>query len=403
MYRKKGLINPSITGIKNSAGRGSCARDLFLGMFEEFSPVSKKEWLAKIEQDLKGRSVEALNWQPEEGLEISPFAHPDELPQPPPPILLGDGLSWLIGEDFSDDLSAEDLNALLLEALNYGLESPRLAFRQMPQRAYLFRALQGVQLSYLSPWFFVEEAEENAVFELVEFLTDLYGKGEKAGLGSLAVGTRALTLSGQHLAKAREMLPTYRFIRVEGFGTAKEGVVEGLTELLQQALQAFGESRLSMADFNRLLFFEIETGSQYFLEIARLRALRLLWANILQNVGASPEESPLLDVRLVLQESGEAQQGFDEVSLQERTNTDRIAAAPLAMAALLGGADRLSIPPAGYPLQAADSFNRRIARNVHHLLRFETGLHRVADPLAGSYYVEKLTNQIAEEVWRLMR
>ncbi len=372
-------------------------------MFEEFSPISKKEWLAKVRQDLKGRAPEDLNWQPEERLEVSPFAHPDDLPDPPPPMVRGEGLSWLLGEDFSDDLPAEELNALLLEALNCGLESPRLAFRQMPERTYLIRALRGVELSYLSPWFFVEEADEETAFSLLESLVELYGKREETSSGSLAVGTRALALSGERLAKARKMWPAYRFVRIEGLGTAREGVVDGLVDLLQQALEAFGESSLSLADFNRLLCFEVEVGSLYFLEIARLRALRLLWANVLRNAGASPDETPLLDVRLVLHDSSEMQQGFDQELLQERINTDRIAAAPLAMAALLGGADRLSIPPAAYPLQAADAFNRRIARNVHHLLRFEAGLGRVEDPLAGSYYLEKLTREIAEEVWRTLQ
>ncbi len=374
-------------------------------MFEEFSPVSKSEWLAKIEQDLKGRLLSELNWQPEEDLDVSPFAHPDDFSNLPAPLLKKQpGQPWLIGENFSDEWPPEKLNAQLLNALNYGLESPRFAFRQIPSPEYVQQMLQRVNLSFITPFFYFEEANEEAVFKFVEHLSNKYEEtggtaGEDASnrIGSITVGERALALNGKHLAKAREKLPAYRFIRIAGFGTANEGIIEGLQDLLQQIRNVFGESRMTISDFAKLLLLELETGRQYFLEIARLRALRILWEKMWEKDGmASPPQAPFLDVYLVLHDTGEMQQGFDEKMLQERINKDMIAAAPLALAALLGGADRLTIPPAGSPLRPPDDFTRRIARNVHHILRMESGLHLVADPLAGSWYVEKLTGQIVD-------
>ena len=77
-----------------------------------------------------------------------------------------------------------------------------------------------------------------------------------------------------------------------------------------------------------------------------------------------------------------------------------IRAATQAMSAVIGGVDRLYIPPAnaGVP-EAPTPFTRRVARNVHHILKMESFLDRVADPGAGSYYIEKLTDTLAESAW----
>ena len=402
-------------------------------MFEEFSPVSKKEWLDKIEQDLKGRSPVELDWEPEPGLRVSPFAHPDDLPEPPPPMLKKQpGLQWLIGEDFDrlnltnfDRLSpadfdnydsAEKLNEELLQALSFGLESPRLIFTSpresssIPPLPWLERALKNVELSFITPYFFFAGASEEELLDFIDFLDSLYGKSDPAspaGLrqhaGSISVGTRKAALSGSRLAKAREKLPAYRFIRQSIPGTAREGIVAPMQQALHDAWATFGESQLPLSDFNSLFYFQLETGPDYLLEIARLRALRLLWANALDQHGLNTEEEQaFLDIHLRFPTVSEQQENPTSETQQEIINKHMIAAAPMALAAIAGGADRLTIPPAG---NQTNAFTRRIARNVHHILRMESGLDAVADPFAGSVYVEKLTREICErmenEKWRM--
>ena len=400
-------------------------------MFEEFSPVSKKEWLDKIEQDLKGRSPAELDWEPEPGLRVSPFAHPDDLPEPPPPMLKKrPGSQWLIGEnfgrlslanfdklsladfdklslaDFDTHESAEKLNEELLQALSFGLESPRLIFTSpregsssMPPLPWLERALKNIELSFISPYFFFAEASEEELLDFTDFLYSLYGKSapapaddRKQYTGSISVGTRKAAFSASHLAKARKKLPAYRFIRQPVQGTAREGIVAPMQRALREAWDTFGESQLPLSDFNRLFYFELETGPDYLLEIARLRALRLLWANVLDQHGSNTEEEQaFLAVRLRLPTTPKQQQNPTPKTQQDIINKHMIAAAPMALAAISGGADRLTIPPAG---KQANAFTRRIARNVHHILRMESGLDAVADPFAGSVYIEKLTREI---------
>ncbi|HHJ51472.1 MAG TPA: hypothetical protein ENJ88_11295, partial [Phaeodactylibacter sp.] len=331
-------------------------------MFEEFSPVSKKEWLDKIEQDLKGRSPAELDWEPEPGLRVSPFAHPDDLPEPPPPMLKKQpGLQWLIGEDFDNYDSAEKLNEELLQALSFGLESPRLIFTSpresssIPPLPWLERALKNVELSFITPYFFFAGASEEELLDFIDFLDSLYGKSDPAspaGLrqhaGSISVGTRKAALSGSRLAKAREKLPAYRFIRQSIPGTAREGIVAPMQQALHDAWATFGESQLPLSDFNSLFYFQLETGPDYLLEIARLRALRLLWANALDQHGLNTEEEQaFLDIHLRFPTVSEQQENPTSETQQEIINKHMIAAAPMALAAIAGGADRLTIPPAG--------------------------------------------------------
>jgi methylmalonyl-CoA mutase len=135
------------------------------------------------------------------------------------------------------------------------------------------------------------------------------------------------------------------------------------------------------------LQISISIGKSYFVEIAKLRALRILWNNVLQAYGAT-----LAPAEIVV--------SFTRDSQDENIHTNMIRAATQTMSAVIGGADRIYVLPAnaatGVP---SDAFTRRIARNVQHLLQLESYFDKVIDPAAGSYYIEKMTELLAQNAW----
>jgi methylmalonyl-CoA mutase len=155
-------------------------------------------------------------------------------------------------------------------------------------------------------------------------------------------------------------------------------------------LQKLTERGLSAEQAAGILQFSIPVGKSYFLEIAKIRAFRLLWLNILKAWDV-PLDYPVTEAR------------FQAESYTDELYSNMIRATTMAMSAVLGGADRLTVVPydAGREEQAAypQAFGRRIARNVQHLLKMESSFSEIPDPAAGSYYIEKLTQQLAERAW----
>jgi methylmalonyl-CoA mutase len=159
-------------------------------------------------------------------------------------------------------------------------------------------------------------------------------------------------------------------------------------------LEKLSERGVAPARAAAHLQFDLPIGKSYFYEIARMRAFKLLWLHILKAWNA-PLALPATAVH------------FRKEVYADDLYTNMIRATTMAMSAVLGGADRLTVLPydagrealAQYP----PAFGRRIARNVQHLLQLESGLGDMADPAAGSYYIEKLTQQLAAAAWEQFR
>lgn len=142
---------------------------------------------------------------------------------------------------------------------------------------------------------------------------------------------------------------------------------------------------------NAHMQFAVSISKSYFVEIAKLRALRLLWANVMKGYGA-PGLAPFVVAH------------FAEESQDENPNSNMIRASTQAMSAVIGGANRLYVLSSNRALnEPSTAFTRRIARNLQHILKMESHLHQAVDPGAGSFYIEKLTDMLAEQAWDKFR
>ena len=152
-------------------------------------------------------------------------------------------------------------------------------------------------------------------------------------------------------------------------------------------LAVLNEKGIPPKTTNNYLQFSVPVGKSYFIEIAKIRALKVLWANILEAFGVENARIPEIEAHLSPSAFG------------DHANTNMIRATSQAMSAVLGGVNRLTVLPSDANITESTDFSRRIARNVQHLLTMESFLDRVIDPAKGSYYIETLTEKIAEYAW----
>lgn len=363
-------------------------------LFAEFPPVTKAEWIAKIEKDLKGSPLSDLDWLEIPPLSIKPFVHSEDFTEQPEPIHDNRSTNaWAISEDIDvTDFAAA--NKQTLAALMAGINAPRFVFHTYPTENQLTKLLENIELDYISTHFQVKTDKNSPLPFLKSFKTIA---GEKTAELKGAVHYDPFATGGNDVAEATalihwvaENLPNFAVITVNAvrFYENTEGVVSELSNALlagENYLKQLTDNGLAIDTIQNRIAFRFQIGSSYFVEMAKLRAFKLLWGNVLSAYNAEPTTPRLFACTTPISND------FD-------VNIHKIQATTEAMSAVIGGIETLTVAPS-----EASDFGRRIARNVQHLLSMESYLDRVADPSAGSYYIEKLTEQLAGAAWTVFQ
>jgi methylmalonyl-CoA mutase len=369
-------------------------------LLDDFDSVSKSQWLAKIEKDLKGHSIADLMWHLPD-LTIDPFAHIDDVNgESPAPIISNSAdNTWLIGEDIpveNNDFKAANQRALT--ALLGGVNAPCFILDNYPSESHLALLLNDIFLEYIS-CHFTEKTHNRNPLSFLESFKKIAGNNPNNPLelrGGIAYdpfadGRQDVKVLSETILFCKENLPCFTVLDIQGapFFKGSEHVVEELTSILKAGenyLKRLTDNGLHATDIAHAMSFSIPIGISYFIEIAKIRAFKLLWGNILKAYGISPA-IPVIHAKI-----GSETQVVD-------THTNKIRATTQAMSAVIGGVHRLTIAPSDALSDSPLPSNIRIARNVQHLLQMESYFDKVIDPAAGSYYIEALTEQIAEKVW----
>lgn len=193
-------------------------------------------------------------------------------------------------------------------------------------------------------------------------------------------------------------MPKFNSISISGYHMQEAGatLVQELAFTLadgREYVRAALNKGLNVDEFAGRLSFFFAIGMNFFMEIAKLRAARLLWSRIMKEF--DPKKPGSLMLRTHCQTSG--------VSLQEQDPYNNIVRTAFeAMSAALGGTQSLHTNSFDEAIALPTEFSARIARNTQLILQNETGVTKVVDPLAGSYYIESLTNELAEKAWALI-
>lgn len=365
----------------------------------EFPFVSKADWLAQIQKDLKGGQPEGLNWALNERITISPLLAASDFPELPAP--LSTSADWEICEnvDAADPVLA---NAQALEALRAGAEGLNFYLHTPPDQPFISLLLKDVYIDFIGLHFSGPGmiANPGAILALLSGLATERGISAAQLKGSLAYDpiTQTERPDWRYLKElielGNEQFPGFRLLSLSASADAPDSELSGLLTLANQYIARLAQEGLSPAPAAATMTIQVAVGPLYFVEIAKLRALKVLWLNLLKGwevQGGYPFIAAT----------------FDPAAYADALYTNMIRATTMAMSAVLGGANQLTVRPYDEGretlAQHPQHFGRRIARNVQHLLKMESGLDQVVDPAAGSYYIDNLTNQIAGNAWDLFR
>jgi methylmalonyl-CoA mutase len=407
-----------------------------------------KAWAALAAKELKGGTPDSLTWNTLEGIAVKPLytaADVQDLPQMGElpgiaPFTRGvratmyAGRPWTIRQ-YAGFSTAEASNAFYRKALAGGQQGVSVAFDLATHRGYdsdhprvlgdvgkagvaidsvedMKILFDGIPLEKIS----VSMTMNGAV---IPILASFIVAGEEQGVSRKDLsGTIQNDILKEFMVRntyiyppepsmrivadiieytAAEM-PKFNSISISGYHMQEAGanLVQELAFTLadgKEYVRTAIERGMDVDDFAGRLSFFFAIGMNFFMEVAKLRAARMLWHRIMDGFGAKKTSSLML--RTHCQTSG--------VSLQEQDPYNNvIRTAYEAMAAVLGGTQSLHTNALDEAIALPTEFAARIARNTQLVLQEETGITHVVDPLAGSYYVESLTNQLAEQAWKLI-
>jgi len=396
-------------------------------LFEEFPPVPVGLWEETIRTDLKGADYDKkLIWKTSEGFNVKPYYRAEDLNnlqhlQAEPgqfPYVRGtksSGNAWKIRQDIWVD-HPSDANKKALHLLSTGVTAPRFCFSQDACAKYLNEAsfeilFRNIPIDKVELNFSVENHAKDVLSVLKPIALKrgiepgkLYGTINFDFLGNLTIRGQYYNSKSQDLAalmavlqKERKNFPLFRALEVNGsiFRNAGSTIVQELgfsLALANDYITLLSEKGVTMNDIFRSIHFTFGTGQVYFMEIAKLRAARLLWSKIAQSWSLDDNEAAKMYIHSVT--SNWDKTIYDPYVNLLRTTTE-------AMAAVIGGTDSLTVKPFDSAYTTPSEFSERIARNIQILLKEEAWFDKVADPAAGSYYIESLVASIAQEAWEI--
>ncbi|MCM1483113.1 MAG: methylmalonyl-CoA mutase small subunit [Muribaculaceae bacterium] len=383
-------------------------------LFDQFPPVSTEEWRAKVEADLKGAPFDKkLVWRTNEGFNVQPMYRAedivdlkttDSLPGEYPYVRgTRTDNDWLARQEILADTAAE-ANAKALEVLTKGITSLGFKVKEADDVAVL---LKGVDLKTVEVNLTCCPRKAQAVTEaLVKCVKDAGAEREFRGsvdfnpfkkplkhgvafpgdIADMAVALigAAKDVKGLKLLSVNsDMLSNAGAYIYQELGYALTWGAEWLTMLTDKGLDA--------ATVAERVKFNMGISSNYFMELAKFRAARMLWAQIVKQYGVADE-----DCKMAVHASTSRfnQTIYDAYVNLLRSQTE-------CMSAALAGVDSITVTPFDTPYKCPDDFSERIARNQQFLLKEESHLDKVVDPAGGSYYVETLTVSIAAQAWKL--
>lgn len=367
-------------------------------LLQEFPPVSTQSWEDAIARDLKGADyARKLIWQTEEGLAVKPYYRAEDiaglefLDAAPGdyPYLRGARLTadWRIREEI--DLAVpEQANRAARSAVTAGAEE--IAFRNIVIRNVSDLGMLLVNLREIPVHF------QNAGEPLIRLLIDAStGRQDSA---PVSTGWNPLTNPKFAAEAALAAPPGLVPFTIDGSEFEESGAtaVEEAGFTLAAAIEFLAEMQSRDVDVDRAatsIAFSFAIGASYFFQIAKFRAFRMLWARAAESFGGSREGAR---ARIHARTSR-----WNETIYDPHVNILR--ATTEAMSAVLGGADSITVAPFDECYKTPDEASRRLARNTQIILKREALLSRVADPGAGSYCLEAITDFIAREGWKSMQ
>jgi len=264
-------------------------------LFAAFPAISKEEWLKKVEKDLKGRALTELNWHLNEEITIAPFYHAEDLGHQYSPIRgKRSDNHWQIAEQIVVGTNLKEANQIALNALMNGVEALHFVLDRSLSKTDLSDLLKGIEVDFISTHFYLKNRSSD-ILSLLENFQQLaidHKKNTSTLQGSVQAqnDTQDWEAIKKGIAFAETHLPNFSLLSIED-KTEENLITEGLAQMIanaNQSITALIQSGLSASQATAKIQFTIQISCSYFVEIARIRALKLLWANLLKAYEVEP-------------------------------------------------------------------------------------------------------------------
>ena len=389
-------------------------------LFTEFTAPTTQEWLDKIEVDLKGADFQKrLVWRTNEGFNVQPFYRREDLaslktPDAMPgefPFVRGnkkDSNAWYVRQNIIVD-DPKEANAKALDILNKGIDS--LGFKlpgSMVSKENVEALLDNILCDIVEVNFSTCPRHALELAEILVAYFEKKGYDKEKVVGSIEWDPMAKMLLkgkdvtpvlefGPKLVEALKDYPHFRPVAVstDVLNNAGAYIVQELGYALawgNEYLQQLTDAGVDVDLAAKSIKFNMGVSENYFMELAKFRAARLLWAQIVKQY--EPKCDCACQMIVNATTSTYNQTLFDSYVNLLRSQTE-------AMSAALGGVHSMVVTPFDVTYEKPTDFSDRIARNQQLLIKEESHFDRIVDPGAGSYYIEHLTDALATEAWKI--
>ncbi len=415
----------------------------------DFPKPTLEKWNELAEKELRGRSLDELNWNTPENIQVKPLysaadldgiAHCDSLPGFAPFVrgpraTMYTGRPWTVRQ-YAGFSTAEESNAFYKRNLAAGQQGLSVAFDLATHRGYdsdhprvggdvgkagvaidsvedmkiLFDSIpldkvsvsmtmNGAVLPVMASYIVAAEEQGVTPEKLAGTLQNDILKEFMVRNTYIYPPEPSMRIVADIIAYTAHNMPKFNSISISGYHMQEAGAtcVQELAFTIADGLEYVRSAMAKGLDVDKFaprLSFFFAIGMNFFMEVSKLRAARLLWAELMQEL-FQPKDQRSLMLRTHCQTSGVSLTAKDPYNNVMRTTIE-------AMAAVLGGTQSLHTNSFDEALALPTDFSARIARNTQLVIQEETGITNVVDPLAGSYYVESLTNSMVQEARKLI-
>ena len=394
-------------------------------LFSEFEPIGTTQWEEELVKDLKGADYDKkLRWKTEEGFVVNPYYRAENtadlgyLTENMPneyPFVRGTQTTandWKIVQTIKEK-DPKQANKIAVDSLAKGANMVSFNASMISTVADMADLLANIDLDNAGIRFSNAKSYIELAKLLVEFVeTAPFNKNNIKGafdfdpVSYLLLHNKFWKNQQDDFSQMLQLheiigkqLPNFQYITVNG------GLLHNCGATIGQELGyslASANEYLSFATDNGIAIdqilnkinVELAISSNYFMEIAKLRAVRLLWATLAN--AYNPSEKDNTKVNIFSKSSLWNKTIYDPYANLLRTTTE-------GMSAAIGGADAIDLQAFDTHYKNSDDFSRRIARNTQILLKEEAYFGKIIDPAAGSYYIENLTDMLAEQSWNLFK
>lgn len=384
--------------------------------FSEFNTASKKDWINKLTEDLKGTSYQSLQWHTYEGFSLEPYYtrkdlknldYLKQLHNTPALGTTGSGSprQW-VNNEFIRVRSEKEANDIALNALQQGADGIYFDVSRLTE-LNLELLLKNIHLKHCSISFNAGTEAEDLLQGYLQYATaqgikpeELQGMFNFDPVGEI---TETGLIDSDHFASFQTIThqtvrrPNFYGISVNtaSFHDAGANAVQEIAFGLNMAvsyLHKLTDQGMPVEEVVEDMCISVKVGTSYFMEIAKLRALRWLFSKVVQAYDLNEYQPGQLYIH--------AKTDIWSSSLAD-PHVNILRYTTQAMSAVLGGCNALSILAFDSTFADPSPFSRRISRNISNILKEEAYFDKVAEAAAGAYYIETITDKLIEESWKL--